>query len=91
MTATVAVVGLNAAIAVGNAAWPVHEPVYVTKQNNPTFSFFEASLAGEAKTSWHDFAQDIAAVFASLSEGQEPLGADFEAVWDENMDTLYQS
>ena len=35
--------------------------------------------------------QEISQVFASLSEGQEPLGPEFEAVWDENLDVLYQS
>jgi hypothetical protein len=91
ITATAAVVGLNAALAVGNAVWPAHEPIYVTTQSNPTFSFFEAALAVTPKTSSHDFAQEVAGIFASLSEGQEPLGAEFEAVWDENVDELYQS
>jgi len=90
-SATAAVVGLNAALAMGIAAWPAHEPVYVITQSNPTFSFFEAALAVTPKSSSHDFAQDVAAIFASLSEGQEPLGAEFEAVWDENVDALYQS
>lgn len=35
--------------------------------------------------------QEISQVFASLSEGQEPLGSEFEAVWDENLDVLCQS
>ena len=35
--------------------------------------------------------QEISQVFASLSEGQEPLGSEFEAVWDENLDVLYES
>lgn len=91
VTATAAVVGLNAALAAVNGVWPAHEPSYVTTQSNPSFSFFEAALAVTSRTSSHDFAQDVAAIFASLSEGQEPLGAEFEAVWDENVDTLYQS
>lgn len=33
---------------------------------------------------------DLAAVYASLSEGQQPLGADFEAVWDANAEKLYE-
>lgn len=37
------------------------------------------------------FARAIASVFAVLSGGQEPLGEDFEAVWDANVDTLYES
>lgn len=91
MTATAAIVSFNAALAMGTATWPTHEPVYITSQSIPTFSFFEKNFAIAPVTSSHDFAQEIASIFASLSEGQEPLGAEFEAVWDANLDTLYQS
>lgn len=91
VTATAAIVGLNAALAVGGANWPAPEPLYVTTQNKPTYSFFEKSLIVVPSTAAHDFAQEIASVFASLSEGQQPLGAEFEAVWDANADALYQS
>lgn len=88
---TFAVVGLNAALAMGNATWPTNEPIYVTTQSNPTFSFFEAELTATPKTSLNDFAQNVAEIFASLSEHQEPLGSDFESAWEKNVDTLYQS
>lgn len=91
LTTTAALVSFNAALAMGNATWPANEPVYVTSQSIPTFSFFEKSVAIAAVTSSHDFAQEIASIFASLAEVQEPLGAEFEAVWDANLDTLYQS
>lgn len=90
-TATASVSPLNAAINVGNSAWPAYKSVYSTNQSSSTFSFFETSRAAEPKMDRHDFAQEIARVFASLSEGQEPLGSEFEAVWDENLDVLYQS
>lgn len=86
-TATAAIVGLNAALAIGQATWPAPEPLYVTDQNSPTFSFFDVSL----NTTDQDFAKEIASVFAELSKGQEPLGAEFEAVWDDNLDALYES
>lgn len=86
-----AIVGLNAALAVCNATWPAADPIYVTGQSIPTYSFFENSLADARATTSHDFAQEIASIFAFLSEGQEPLGAEFEAVWDRNLDSLYQS
>ena len=34
---------------------------------------------------------NMAPVCASLLKGQEPLGAEFEAVWDANVDALYES
>jgi hypothetical protein len=86
-TATAAIVGLNAALAVGQATWPAPEPLYVTEHSSPSFSFFEVSL----NTTNQDFAKEIASVFAELSKGQEPLGAEFEAVWDDNLDALYES
>ena len=39
-TATAAFVGVKAALAIGHAVWPADEPVYVTTQNVPSFSFF---------------------------------------------------
>jgi hypothetical protein len=33
----------------------------------------------------------VASVFASLATGQTRLGADFEAAWSDNTDSLYQS
>ena len=86
VTAT-AILGLNAALAV----WPVDDPIYVTTQSIPTHSFFERSLAGSRAVTLHDCAHEIASIFAFLSEGQEPLGAEFEAVWDRNVDSLYQA
>lgn len=86
VTAT-AILGLDAALVV----WPVDDPTYVTTQSIPTYSFFERSLADSRAVTLHDFAQEIASVFAFLSEGQEPLGAEFEAVWDRNVGSLYQS
>lgn len=91
VTATAAIVGVNAALAISGATWPIPEPLYVTTQNIPTFSFFEKPNSVVAATASHDFAREIASIFASLSEGQQPLGAEFEAVWDANVDTLYQS
>ena len=91
VSATVAIDGLNATLALGSASWPAHDPVYVTTQSIPTFSFFEKSLADTPTTTLHDFAQEIASIFVSLSEGQQPLGAEFEAVWDASVDALYQS
>jgi hypothetical protein len=34
---------------------------------------------------------ELARVHASLLLGQEPLGAEFEAIWDANVATLYET
>ena len=82
---------LNVTNALKQAIWPAQEPVYTIPQNTPTYSLFKESLANAPASASLDFAEEIASVFASLSEGQEPLGAEFEAVWEENLDALYQS
>ena len=85
-----AVIGLSAAIAAGTVAWPVREtPAYVTLRDGSTFSYFEKSLRFGSTA--QDFADGIARVYASLLQGQEPLGAEFEAVWDANVSDLYES
>ena len=84
--------GLAAAIATGHATWPDHEtPAYVTAHSLRTLGFFENSLTFGKPSATQDFGQEIAAVYASLSGGQEPLGAEFEAVWDANVAQLYES
>ena len=94
-TATAAVVSLATALGVSdvsNTPWPSHEsPLYVTRYNEPTFSFVGQSLIIMDLTTAEDFRLKISAVYASLSEGQTPLGAEFEAVWDNNIDQLYES
>ena len=89
--ATTPIFLLNAALAVGDAEWPVHESTYSMDQSSPTSSFFKPFCSAELKMTAHDFAQEVSQVFTSLSDGQEPLGSEFEAVWDENLDVLYQS
>ena len=89
-TATAAFVGLNATLTIGHAVWPTDEPVYVTTQNIPSFSFFKQSITFSKPENTREFAKDITSVFASLSEGQEPLGSEFEAVWDANLAELYE-
>ena len=90
-TATAAPVDLNPVSDIGYPVLAVDYPGYVTKQNEPSFSFFEKTSTFPKPENTHEFAKDIASVFASLSEGQEPLGSEFEAVWDANLAELYES
>ncbi len=38
-----------------------------------------------------EFAEKMAAIYSSIAERQEPLGAEFEAVWDANVADLYEA
>lgn len=35
--------------------------------------------------------QGLARIYSELAKRQEPLGADFEKVWNENLETLYEN
>jgi hypothetical protein len=87
------VFALSAAMATGHVAWPVRDtPIYVVPQTSASYSpFVEQSLILAPQSNSSLFAREIARVYASMSEGQEPLGADFEAVWDANVDSLYEA
>lgn len=85
-----AAIGLSAALAAGTANWPVRDtPAYVTPRDGSTFSYFDKSL--KFGSTAQDFADSVARVYASLLQGQEPLGAEFEAIWDANVADLYES
>lgn len=64
-------------------------PAYEVDEGRPTYSSYRS--LGEGSVSSDDFGREIASIYAMLSESQEPLGADFEAVWDANVDSLYEA
>lgn len=37
-----------------------------------------------------DFEEDLAAIYRMLLENQEPLGHEFEQVWAEHLEELYE-
>lgn len=84
---------VGAAIAAGQPAWPVPEtPSYMVTQTAPSYSQFSEQVMVAAKQPAHvDFARDIAAIYASLSERQERLGGAFEAAIFDDLDSLYET
>lgn len=93
-TATGALIfAVGAAMAAGQPAWPVSDPEsYMVIQTTPTYSHFSEQFMVSVKQPAHvDFARDIAAIYASLSERQEPLGDKFEAAIFDDLDSLYES
>ena len=84
-------ISLAAAMAASDVPWPDHEtPPYVTNHILRT-SHFEMLRPQWTPDPTHSFEQTIAAAYASLADSQEPLGAEFEAVWDANVSQLYES
>lgn len=93
-TATGALVfAVGAAMAAGQPAWPVREtPSYMVVETTPSYSQFSEQMMAAAKQPAHaDFARDMAAIYASLSERQERLGEEFEAAIFDDLDSLYES
>jgi len=84
---------LSAAMATDHVAWPVPDtPIYIVPRTSASYSpFVKQSLIVAPQADSNRFAKEIAGVYASLSEGQEPLGAEFEAIWDANVDSLYEA
>ncbi len=92
-------IGIAAAISTGqldntdrDVYWPSFEaPPFVTNHECRTPSSFEKSLALSKMSAAQDFWRQIAAIYTSVSSDQEPLGTDFEAVWDTNISQLFES
>lgn len=84
---------VGAAMAAGQPAWPVREtPSYMVTQTTPSYSQFSEQVMLAAKQPPHaDFARDMAAIYASLSERQERLGDEFAAAIFDDLDSLYES
>jgi hypothetical protein len=92
VTPTFVVVGITAALATGTANWPDRvKPIFETKHVGASYSSFEKTLTFAQVSDEANFANQLADVYAALAGNQEPLGADFEAVWDANVAILYES
>lgn len=81
-------VGITAAMAAVSPAWPAPAgTLYETSHSRPSYS----SLSFVSNVSTQNFGQQVAEIYALLLEGQEPLGGEFEAIWDANVDSLYEA
>lgn len=89
------VIAFNHSMANGqHVSWPVHEDrAYSVPQPTVSSSALVYGLLhfGTPRSTSSDFVREIAALYAALLEGQEPLGAEFEAVWDANVAELYEA
>ncbi len=62
---------------------------YSVIQQGSSFSAFESSLT-KMPVIDSEFAKGFAAFYTTFAEGQEPLGRDFEEIWDTNATNLYE-
>lgn len=87
-TAATAALGFSSAVPASlDRFWAPEERSYFIDQAAPTlWQMANISFPSVEQS----FVADVAAVFAELAAGQEPLGADFEAVWNDNLEALYE-
>lgn len=64
---------------------------YYLPPSTSTFSPFEETLVLPGSSNAQEFEQKIASVYADLAAKQEPLEREFAAVWDANVEQLYES
>jgi hypothetical protein len=88
-TPSTLMIGITAAaISAANTAWPAYPGAsYETFHSRPSYS----SLRFEPYVVRESFGQQVAEIYALLLERQEPLGGEFEAIWDANVDSLYEA
>lgn len=92
MTTGIAIIGVAAMLAAGQMSWPTDESIYTLAEfRAASYSpFVRESLTFPQIAAKRSFDQEIAEIYAALSERQEPLGVEFEAVWDANSGQLYE-
>lgn len=74
------------------SAWPEHEThTYTPMHSESSYGSRETVSAFDPSFTSEDFARELTAIYASLLESQEPLGAEFEAVWEANIPEMYES
>ena len=81
---------VNAALAAGNISWP--DPIGSTysRFSNSSYSSVARSLRNPTELNPISFEFEISKIYAYLAEDQQDLGAEFIAIWDANLDVLYE-
>jgi hypothetical protein len=63
---------------------------YATRQMQSTYSSVAKHIKLSTPPMTSDFNSKLTSIFTSLLASQEPLGSEFEAVWDAHLDQLYE-
>lgn len=87
------VVGLAAVMTNGEPEWPTQDNTgsYSVAQSASTFSERNLAPTRQSDPQEDDFKLEMASVFASIADNQEPLGKEFEDIWDNNAESLYEA
>lgn len=89
-SATAALVGMNAAIAVNPGDWPVGHSVYSYRNNVSTYSDYRHSARVSVPAA-QEFANRIAELFEEFGKNQETLEAELQEIYFKFSDQLYEA
>ena len=90
--AVTTIVAVSAALAAGQVAWPIREcGTYTIERAASSYSPFITGIKTAPLMNEETFAKEIASIYAKLAANQETLGSEFEAIWDANIELLYES
>lgn len=89
-SATAALVGMNASIAVNLGDWPVGHSVYSYRNNESTYSDYRHSSQVSVPAA-QEFANRIAELFEEFAKNQETLEAEFQEIYFKYSDQLYEA
>lgn len=66
--------------------------IYTVSGTNSSYSRFDKiNFKYTTQNEQRIFAENLSKFYTELLGNQEPLGADFEAIWDANVDLLYET
>jgi len=87
------VCGLSAAIATGNCDWPRAEiaSYSLVRVKGTKSPVVHVAPAGSHQMFDDEFPLAIADFYKTLLDGQEPLGREFEDIWEANLENLYEA
>lgn len=78
------------AVLTGPVAWPEPLPTYNTFSNS-SYSGVTHWMRLPADNKPLAFEAEISKIYAALADAQQDLGDEFAAVWDVNLDALYEA
>lgn len=76
----------------GGEVWATaRDRSYITTHAQSTFSTIENAIHLVPQQPTTDFSTEVTSIYTNLLASQEPLGAEFEAIWDANIGQLYET
>src|SRR5579863_3996243 len=81
----------SAVLAAGNIFWPDPTRPAYRRFANSSYSDVTRLMRSATVSMPLSFQVQISKIYASLADGQQELGREFTAIWDANLDALYEA